>query len=712
MNRIFFLFIFLSFHVFGQQPITYYVSVKGSDRNTGTLEQPFKSLIKARTIIREQRKRHPKAAFTVLLRQGTYFLASSFVVDSLDAGTKEAPVTFSAYPNEEVHFTGGITVPIAKAVAVTDSKIIARLLPEARGQVLQVNLKALGITNYGTIHSKGFGHPYTTSAMEVFCNHEPLNIARWPNDSLVSIGKVLDPGSIPRNGDYTNRGGKFQYTVERPNRWTQAHNFWISGFFKYGYADDAVRIAQLDTANKTFAALQPTMYGFESGKVFQRWYAFNLLEEIDRPGEYYIDRENGMLYFLPPAGGLQSLEFSVAEEPLLVMENTSYVHFKNIPFECARGMGVYIEGGKENLIDSCIFRNLGMVAVSIGKGVKSFDGLQLTGTEPSESRAIGSLYGHLYEHTTFNREAGTGHRISNCTIYNIGSGGIVLGGGDRVTLRKGNNQVDNCRIFNFNRLERSYKAGINIDGVGNSIRHCEIYNCPGSAILLHGNDHVIEYNNIHHAVTDGDDMGAIYYGRDPSELGNKVRYNFFHHIDNDHGTIMAVYHDDGACGMEVTGNVFYKAGSRTVMIGGGNDNVYRNNIFIDCPLAFHIDNRLMGWAKSFVARDGLFEKRLQAMRYQQSPFASAYPATVRYFDDSVGWPKRNFIEGNVFVGVKTITNGKAEWSNIGKNLTLWGDPGFVNMSKMDFDLKPTSEIFKLMHDFKVIPFNQIGIQAN
>jgi len=350
--------------------------------------------------------------------------------------------------------------------------------------------------------------------------------------------------------------------------------------------------------------------------------------------------------------------------------------------------------------------------VMLGKGISSNGVLQHGATGEPASQTVGILYSHLYEHTTLERAAGTEHVISNCEIYNIGSGGIILGGGNRLTLEKGNNQVVNCRIHDFNRIERAYKAGVNIDGVGNIIRNNEIYNCPGSAILLHGNDHLIEYNNIHHAVTDGDDMGAIYYGRDPSELGNKVKYNFFHHLGNDHGSIMAVYHDDGACGMEVTGNVFYKAGSRTVMIGGGNDNVYRNNIFIDCPLAFHIDNRLLGWSSSSIKPGEIFEKRLKAVNYQQAPYSTAYPSVTNYFGDRVGLPKRNFIEDNVFVNVKMITNGRAEYCNIGKNLNYGGDPGFVDKDNMNFELLSSSEIFKLLPGFKKIAFHKIGLQVS
>lgn len=234
------------------------------------------------------------------------------------------------------------------------------------------------------------------------------------------------------------------------------------------------------------------------------------------------------------------------------------------------------------------------------------------------------------------------------------------------------------------------------------------YTCPGSAIYLHGNEHRIELNEIHHAATDGDDMGAVYYGRDPSEFGNRIKNNFFHHIGNNHGMILAVYHDDGACGMEVTGNTFYKAGSIAVMIGGGNDNTYTNNIFIDVPLAFCLDNRLQAWFKGFIEKGGIFEKRLNAVNYKQPPYSIAYPSLVNYFEVSPGLPKRNFIDNNVFLDVKLLHNGSPEWSYIGKCYIACGDPGFIDASKMNFELKPSSEIFKILRDFKAIPFSKIG----
>jgi hypothetical protein len=696
--------------VFAQKVVTYYVSPLGKDSNSGTIEKPFASPERVRDAVRADLKQSKKDPVTVFFRKGTYKLNKSLELGFSDSGNESSPVTYSAYPNEEVSFSGGISLPVEKTKKITEKSILPRLVPEAKNSILQINLKSLGILNYGNMMPRGFGRPYQSAPMELFCNKEAMKLSRWPNDSLVRIGNVLDPGSVPRDGDYSNRGGKFTFDVSQPDRWGKASEIWISGFFRYGYADDAVKVANIDLINKTITTEQATMYGFGSGKEFQRWYAFNLLEEIDQPGEYFIDREKGILYFYPPIGKLNNIELSLLEEPLVVIENGSNICFRNITFECARGIGMYIERGKDNTVENCVFRNLGQVAVSIGKGILPFKDLQHAGTGTPASRILGSILSHSYDHTTFNREAGTGHLISGCHIYSTGTGGISLGGGNRLTLDKGNNRVENCRIHDFNRLDRSYKVGINIDGVGNVIRNCEIYNSPGSAIMLHGNDHLIELNNIHHAVIAGDDMGAIYYGRDPSEFGNKVQYNFFHHIGNEHGMIMAVYHDDGACGMEVTGNIFYKAGSRTIMIGGGNDNVYRNNIFIDCPLAFHLDNRLQGWAKSSLDKDGIFEKRLAAVNYKQAPYSTAYPKLSNYFEDTPGLPKRNFIDNNIFVDVKMIHNGNPAWSYIGKCYTACGDPGFVDADKLNFELKPESEVFKLLPGFKAIPFCKIGLQ--
>ena len=100
----------------------------------------------------------------------------------------------------------------------------------------------------------------------------------------------------------------------------------------------------------------------------------------------------------------------------------------------------------------------------------------------------------------------------------------------------------------------------------------------------------------------------------------------------DHFSPCAIYEDDGACGLTVTGNIFYKAGMRNVLIGGGSDNNYTNNIFIGNKIGFHVDDRLQNCSKDVLTPDGLFKKRLEVVNYLQAPYVIQYPPIKNYFD--------------------------------------------------------------------------------
>lgn len=80
--------------------------------------------------------------------------------------------------------------------------------------------------------------------------------------------------------------------------------------------------------------------------------------------------------------------------------------------------------------------------------------------------------------------------------------------------------------------------------------------------------------------------------------------------------VTATYHDDGACGAEVYGNIYHKAGSLPVLIGGGHNNHYRHNIFIDSPVAIHIDARMQGWGKFMIEKGAIIDQRLQTVNYK------------------------------------------------------------------------------------------------
>lgn len=648
-----------------------HVATSGNDTNPGTKEKPFSTLERARDAARQAR------GSTVFLAEGTYRFTKTLELDERDTDT--------TYRGTNARITGSVSVPNSAVKPVSDPAILARLLPEVRGKALEIDLKALGITEFGEIGPRGFRRPYVPAPLEVFVDDEPLRIAQWPNPGRpgVPIGKVLDKGPVPRNGEKPKRGGTFEFKSDRPARWTKADDVWITGLFANGYADNTVKVKAIGT--NTLTTVHPHMYGFTSGKPWNRWVALNLLEEIDQPGEFMADKKTGKLYFLPPTGkdiAKRRLEVSVMKMPLIAMEGANNVAFDGIDIECSRGMGVYLERGANNRIQNATLRNLGMVAVCIGKGISPDADYRHGFTGTPVSRDLGSWHEHLYDNPAFNRDAGTGHGVVNCKIYNIGAGAISLGGGDRKSLTPAGNFVENCDIHHFNRWDRTYKGGVNIDGVGNRIAHCKIHEAPALGLYLHGNEHVIEYNEITRVMLEGDDMGAFYMGRDPTERGNVIRYNYWHNLAPSHVTWCLYFDDSGGDGTKVYGNVFYKAGNfGTIFVAGGSDFVITNNVFVDC-------NKSIAPQGFRMAHWGLFKERMALVNCNQPPWSERYPEMTGYIE-----AKRP--RNNVFA----------------KNLVAkHDDPRFADGARGNFTLKPSADTG--IPSFQSIPFDKIGLTKN
>ncbi|MBN2308917.1 MAG: right-handed parallel beta-helix repeat-containing protein, partial [Candidatus Hydrogenedentes bacterium] len=687
--------------------IEFHIAPDGDDASPGTAARPFASLERARDAIRAFKQGGPLAEpATVWLHEGIYERAATFELGALDSGAPQARVVYRAQPDADVRVIGGRIIPPSAAVPIQDAAVRDRIIePEARTRVLQIDLKALGIDEYGEMRARGFRRPYIPAPLEVFIDGQALRLARWPNEGTVPIGEVIDPGSVPRDEDFTNRGGCFSYGYERPGLWTQAGDIWLSGLFGYGFADDTIRVAAIDTEKKTIAMAQPHMYGIKTGRPWHAYYALNLLEEIDLPGEYYVDRAAGILYFYPPrAIDGADIAVSIVEEPLIAMEGASYVSFQGITFEATRGMGVYIERGAGNLIAGCTLRNMGIVAVCMGMGIEP-DTLyrhEMTG-EPA-SRQLGSWHEHIYANSVFDRQAGTSHGVIGCDIYGIGAGAVHLGGGDRRTLEAAGNYVRNCHIYDFNRLDKSYKAAVNIDGVGNCVQHCLIHDCPNSALYLHGNDHVIEYNEVHHACLDADDMGVFYMGRDPSEQGNVIRYNFWHHNGNDHGSTCVVYFDDDACGTAVMGNVFYANKGRAVWINHGCDHWFDGSVFIENEGAVPAcqDTRAYDWAS-----DELQHKRLRVdLDITAPPYSVRYPHLLDTYNTPMGRGRGSYVFRNVSVRSGVFDTGT---NILAHNAILDTDAGFVDAGRMDFQFRDDSPVWEQVPGFARIPLERIGL---
>jgi len=260
----------------------FYVSPHGKDANLGSKAQPFQTLERARAAVRASNDRG-KEPVTVWLRRGRYHLAATFELNEKDSGTKGAPVIYKASPGEKVFIDGGKVIPPDACEPATDPEVLARLVPEVRDKVLQIDLEGYDLTEYGSFGPRGFGRKLIPAPAELFVNHQPQQVARWPNDKRIELGEVIDKGSVPRVGDKDNRGGVFKCENPRVQRWTKAQDLYISGIFGESWADDTIGVAKIDIAQKTITTVEPHLYGFKN-RPFTTWCAVNLWKRSTRRG--------------------------------------------------------------------------------------------------------------------------------------------------------------------------------------------------------------------------------------------------------------------------------------------------------------------------------------------------------------------------------------------------------------------------------------------
>lgn len=583
-----------------ERSLNIYVSPVGLDSNDGTENSPYKSIEKAILHINSLDIGTGESV-NIFLREGIYAVDSTIEIEN----QQNARISISAYNDEEVMLSGGLKIETDAFQPLTDSSIIKRIIDQnIRGNILKADLKALGIDDYGVLRQHGFSTAILPAPMELFVNGEPMTIARFPNQGKMSVSEVIKDCSRAIDRDFSFEPGIIGYDSDRPDLWTSAKDIWIWGYFRAGFADDNLGIRDIDTVNNAIHLNHAHMFGMMATDTTDEWggrivgyQAYNLLEEIDQPGEYYIDRDKGILYLYPPKDFTKSeIILSNTEDPLIAIENSKNITFTGIKIGHGRGMGVYFENSDSILFDRCTFKNLGTVAAMFGKGVSGIDYPIHEFTGELTSRTIGNLKAHVYENTGFFNHAGTNCGIINSKIYNTGTGAVILSGGKRSDLIPGNNFVENCEIYNFNRWNKTYCAGITLYGVGNSIENCYLHDAPHQGIAIFGNEHLIQYNHLHKMVMDVHDNGSIYIGRNPSERGNVIRNNLFTEIGVEGFKNCAIHLDDMACATVIENNVFYKASKfdfGDILINGGNDNIIRNNVFIDGSQVLWIESPKM-----------------------------------------------------------------------------------------------------------------------
>ena len=357
------------------------------------------------------------------------------------------------------------------------------------------------------------------------------------------------------------------------------------------------------------------------------------------------------------------------------MRDVEYVTFEGLTWELGGGDGIIIEDGYRCLFAGCTIRCCG------GNGV------EIAG--------------------------GTGHGLLSCDIHTLGRGGTLIDGGDRKTLSSGQHFVENCRIYDLSRIDRTYTPAVLMNGVGNRIAHNLLHDIPSSAIRLNGNDHTVEYNDVHSVVLESDDQGGLDMCGDPTYRGNVIRYNFWHHIG--HWRLAAegtdcgqggVRLDDMICGVLIYGNIFYHASSGRlgfggVQIHGGKDNIIDNNIFVKCEAAVSLTTwREQRWRS-------LISGTLKSPQINAALYLTKYPQLARLTENQ----NYNIVSRNLIVQCRDMFRRNSSFLDAFDNMMTDADPGFKNAAQGDFQLEESAPA-ALQLGFRPIPVDEIGLYVD
>lgn len=651
----------------------FFVASDGNDTNDGTRAKPFATLEKARDAVRAAKA--PNGS-TVWLRGGIYFRATSFELGAADSGTAQAPIIYRAFGNEKVIISGGRLIKNADFRPVPES-IASRLDMAARGKVFQLDLALLNLKHTGPfpdVFRDGGG------IFELFGNGARLPLSRWPNNGYSTMERVLDKGEWANNAP--KRGGVFVYRDGRAARWKVDGNLWVNGFWRVPWQPEAVRVAAIDPATRSITMVAPVAGGIGSkyagaeGSGKEPWQVINALEEIDQPGEWCIDFKTQTLYLWPPAPlDKTQLTISDLDAPLVRLQNASHILLRGLTFEGGLGNGVEMGGGENILLTGCTLRRMGRSGVVV--------------------------------------KGGTRHGVRSCDLYELGEGGIYLSGGDRKTLTPAGHFAENNHIYSFGARKKTYAPGIAVGAydagaaVGCRVANNFIHDAPHAAVLYGGNDHVFEYNEVLRVALDSGDVGAFYTWHDWTSRGNILRFN----IVRDSPNANAFYMDDGDSGDTIESNIVLRT-SYGPFIGGGHDNLVKNNIIIAAERGLHLDAR--GVSRGYDKDLGLLNA-LKAIPYRQAPWSERYPALTKLPEENAELPTGNIIAQNITIDCKKPLNlsGKPDelrFVTIQNNTDITAaDVGWSEKTTLEELLEANARLWKKLPDLPRVPLEKIGL---
>lgn len=655
---------------------TIYCSPDGDDNAAGTIDMPIKTLKEARNRVRGIAA-NAAGPIKVYFRGGEYKFNSTVSFTEMDSGSKNSTVEYSAYKNEEPVFSGSTDIPFENLKPLGAAEK-SKVSTEAANYIYKVDLKALGvhcITKYVGFSGDEYIEQVKNATIPLIFNDKEQLLAQWPNGT--AHYKTIT--------DFKSYSDFMIDSEKRMINWVNAEDAVIAGWMRYGYSYQRVPVKKFYPDEQRVVTEYDVPRGVTTGG---SWKITNLLEELDTPGEYYVDTKNLKLYFFPPyLDGNPKLEISTNESTMISLSNASNLCFKGITFKNTRADAIEMRKTNNISVLGCKFRNVALMGI---------DSMHCKNTT-----------------------------VDGCDFVNIGSTGVRMDErvGDsifestdimsvRLDLTHQNNIVNNCYFWDVATQPIGYTGAVRLHGVGNTLSNSSMHESSSGFIHYGGNDLKILNNELWNGLKLTRDMGMIYNGRNVVNRGNEMAYNYFHDwmTSNQHaGKACGIYDDDCLSGNYKHHNVFAN-GETAMQSANGPEQRFDHNIIAnnDIPGAFGAH----GWIP------GRWLTAMQSFVSFQVPLVYTLPEYKKYdhindlYFGSRWAPVANTADGNLYyknkgkfgmpeimVGIPTNTiNATAEYEK------YFNDP-----KNGDYTIRTDIEVPEELKELQKIQLKDIGI---
>ncbi len=649
----------------------FFVSPKGNDLWSGRLadpcenDGPFAGVARVQQAVRALLPAlSPRRTARVVLRGGTYYLDETLTFGPEDSGVPGAPVVYTSATGEKVVLSGGRRLENGRWGEVNGRKAWVVDLPEVKA---------------GTWRFR-----------QLFVNGERRLRTRLPKQGEYHIESL--PGYT---GDFLRSPTK--HFVYAPGdivpSWRNLRDVEVVGITRW--LDNRLPIESVNGETRTVTFDRPSLFALLSGSQPGVYWVENVFEALGTPGQWYLDRPVGKLYYLPESDEeMTTAEIIAPRLPQVVrvvgragapvhdlrFEGLVFAHTEwQPPADYASSLQAGIEAPGALLFDyaeRCAvtdggIEHIGNYGVEVGVGCLD---IEISRNRITDIGAGGIRIGHFFSWET----DGSGR----LTERGLERKAAMPQGPHSRRITVADNEIAHCGRFT------PEAVGVFVgDNANNKVIHNHIYDLFYSGISVgsvqdfgpsQAKDNVIEYNHIHD-IGQGvlSDMGGIYTCSTP---GSRIAYNVVHDVVRREYGGWGIYTDEGSHDLLIRKNLVYRCQDGALFAHHSQNITAENNIFAFNRIA-QVDRGGIGGFELFCQRNIIYYEEERAIGTYG--IGNSGP-NVCAFDHNVYW---NASGKPVLFGTKSFS----EWQAAGQDKdSLMADRLFVDPAHGDFGLQAGS----------------------